>query len=152
MDGQTLEQWPLEKFSGVRKLFATLAGKKQAGARVEVGQALTTPGLVGMENLGTDGPCGRTGSKSKQQRAVLLFPALAGPKALVGTFLSHHHFPFQSRLWNTDIYKEFNYGSLEQNLLFNIFWIYELFLNPRKNHNCPNVKLSSQFWERTLSL
>lgn len=39
--------------------------KKKAGARMEVGQALTTPGLVGMENLGTDGPPGRTGSKIK---------------------------------------------------------------------------------------
>lgn len=44
---------------GQGNCFAT-RGKKQAGARVEVGQALTTPRLAGMENLGTDGPQGRT--------------------------------------------------------------------------------------------
>lgn len=59
-------------------------GKKQAGARVEVGQALTTPGLVGMENLGTDGPQGRTGSKIKTAVSGASFSSFGWTQGLGG--------------------------------------------------------------------
>ena len=51
---------------------------------MEVGQALTTPGLVGMENLGADGPHGRTGSKIKPAMSGAFFSSFGWTQGLGG--------------------------------------------------------------------